>query len=205
SVDFANSKITFAAPHGLYTGELLNYSSSGALVVGLKNRGYFAIVVDPNTIQLAETYDDAIHGIARNFKAVSLIQNVTEVKHTDGKVYKYIGTAEGAVLLSTIDYATDPDWQLVDPQPSTFTPDPANNLYLSTFDTTATNGTGTQSFQFAQRVNLFDPTSSSSVHPDADTITIPNHGLHTGDTVYYEVDPTYRVQGQMPVNLSFEP
>ncbi|MEO1134793.1 MAG: hypothetical protein AAFX40_19095, partial [Cyanobacteria bacterium J06639_1] len=54
------------ADHGFYTGQYLQYEvESGSTEIGglTDGRGYFAIVLDENTIQLSETYDEAVGGV----------------------------------------------------------------------------------------------------------------------------------------------
>jgi hypothetical protein len=93
---------------------------------------------------------------------------------------------------------------LVHSLPNSFTADPDHDRYLSDF--TPVNGTGTQTFTYLQRVNRFDPTSAgTAVNAATDTFTVPNHGLQTGDAVYYEVDPSYSKRQAFPMNLAFDP
>jgi Ca2+-binding RTX toxin-like protein len=53
----------------------------------------------------------------------------------DGKVYRYKLTAPaGEAILAEIDYGTDSNWELVDPQPPTFEQNPALKQYYSNFE-----------------------------------------------------------------------
>jgi hypothetical protein len=63
-VNFANSTIHFDTPDGFQTGEPLTYSSGGGGVIpGLEDgTTYYVIVVDPQTIKLAASADDAQNG-----------------------------------------------------------------------------------------------------------------------------------------------
>ncbi len=56
------NKITFSAPHGFQTGQVVDYLSRGGLtgVTGLTDlQSYFAVVIDDRTIQLATSVDNA--------------------------------------------------------------------------------------------------------------------------------------------------
>ena len=54
----------------------------------------------------------------------------------------------------------------------------------------AGNGGGAQAFSYLTGVQTFAP--RTAVNADAGTIAIPTAGLHTGDVVYYNTDPTRR-------------
>ncbi|MBD2516808.1 DUF4347 domain-containing protein [Nostoc sp. FACHB-973] len=138
-VNLANSEITIAN-HGFATGEVVNYlaGSGGTAIGGLTSgRGYFAIVLDNNRIQLANTFGDAQKGNKVTFTSL---------------------------------------------------------------------GTGTaHSFTYAESPIQFDPTDNAIVNSDKNTFKIANHGFQTGDSIFYQVDPTFSTIENLPVSLSFEP
>ncbi|MBH8576302.1 hypothetical protein I8752_25585 [Nostocaceae cyanobacterium CENA369] len=51
----------------------------------------------------------------------------------------------------------------------------------------------------------FDPSDDAIVDSAKNTIKIANHGFTTGQTLYYQVDPTVSTTASLPYNLSFEP
>jgi hypothetical protein len=53
----------------------------------------------------------------------------------DSKVYRYKADAPSAdLVLSTVNYATDANWEILDPQPASFAEDPANNKFDSDYE-----------------------------------------------------------------------
>ena len=64
AVDVVADELTLNAAHGLATGDAVVYDNgSGTDILGLTNgQTYFVVVVDPVTVQLTATYDDATQG-----------------------------------------------------------------------------------------------------------------------------------------------
>ncbi|WP_392533892.1 DUF4347 domain-containing protein [Nostoc sp. C117] len=134
-----NNDTIAIANHGFATGQIINYSSgTGTAIGGLTSgRGYFAIVVDKNTIKLANTLEAAENGTA-----VDLLAGAAGTSH------------EFKSMRSPIE---------------------------------------------------FDPSNNAIVDSEKNTIKIANHGFTTGQTLYYQVDPTVSTTASLPYNLSFEP
>ena len=165
-VDTTNSQITIAN-HGLGTGEIVNYSpGTGTVIGGLSERGYFAVVIDENTIKLAESYDEAIEGTTLTFSSLgastheftytsrtNLFDPTSSVVNSENNTINITGIGTKFETGDAIFYEVDPS-----------------------FSTTQ-----------ALPVNLsFDP--STDVDLDSNTITIETlHGLETGDEVTYEI------------------
>ncbi|MBD2412394.1 hypothetical protein FACHB389_10860 [Nostoc calcicola FACHB-389] len=137
-VNITNDTITIAN-HGFATGQIINYSSgTGTAIGGLTSgRSYFAIVVDKNTIKLANTLEAAESGTA-----VDLLAGATGTTHEFKSMKGFI---------------------------------------------------------------QFDPSNNAIVDSEKNTIKIANHGFTTGQTLYYQVDPTVSTTASLPYNLSFEP
>ena len=57
--------LAFASPHGLQTGQAVEYGTTGVAIGGLTpGVTYYAIVLDPNHIELADSFADAQAGVA---------------------------------------------------------------------------------------------------------------------------------------------
>jgi len=208
-VDLDDSQFTIA-DHGFFTAQILNYATDGGDAIGaLTDRGFFAIVTGDDTFQLADTWDDAVLGVARDFGDVEGVPGSTLVRDvTSNLVYQYIGPSDLAYDLSSIDYASDaasddPVWELTEVDGDSFVPDPAADMWDSDF--TPTLGTGTQDFTYKTRTNQFDPSDNSLVYSDDNTIVIPNHGFAAGDGVYYQTAPTYSEQATVTGQHVFDP
>ena len=70
AVDLGQSRIAFASPHNLKTGDPVVYTSgNGGPIGGLEDQAtYYAIKVDDSTIQLAASREDANNGKAIAFE-----------------------------------------------------------------------------------------------------------------------------------------
>ena len=77
-----NTLINFVNPHGLITGQPVEYQTTGNATGGLSNQAiYYAIVTGSNQIELAATYADAISGtaIALDYSKGSGTQTLTPI------------------------------------------------------------------------------------------------------------------------------
>ena len=207
-VDLANNQITINN-HGFATGQVINYSTSGTSIGALGERGFYAIVIDENTLQLASTLDDALAGEARQFNTVSVLVGSGSTPSTLVKkgrtVYEYIGS-DTDLYLPGVDYTDTTTWKpREDIDAATFTADPAAGTYNSSYEGNGLGTSGSHTFTYTERTNQFDPTGATLVNRDNNTIKIANHSFSTGDAVFYEVDPTITEQVDLPINLSFAP
>ncbi len=65
SASVENTLVNFANPHGLSTGQAVEYLTTGSATGGLSNKSIlYAIVTGPNQIELAASFADAMAGIA---------------------------------------------------------------------------------------------------------------------------------------------
>jgi hypothetical protein len=73
------NRLTFAAKHGFVTGDEVIYgvTSGGTAIGGLNNRGtYYVIRHDDNTLSLAGSYKEAVHGVAVTLTATGTGEQV---------------------------------------------------------------------------------------------------------------------------------
>ncbi len=93
--------IHFASPDGLTTGQEVVYNSGGGSSIGGLSSGhsYYVIVLDPDTIKLAATYDDAVSGtpIQANVTGVNTATNQITLSSSSLGLY----TGEAVVYVAT--------------------------------------------------------------------------------------------------------
>ena len=73
---------------------------------------------------------------------------------------------------------------------------------INPITTLGSSGSGTINFNYGKPTISFDPTQS--INDSTSIITIPNHGLETGDVVTYRYNQTYASQVQQPRYNSFD-
>lgn len=73
---------------------------------------------------------------------------------------------------------------------------------INPITTLGSTGSGTINFNYGKPTISFDPTQS--INDSTSIITIPNHGLETGDIVTYRYNQTYASQIQQPRFNSFD-
>ncbi len=74
--------LSFTQPHGLETGQAIEYEAGSSPIGGLTSgQTYYAIVLNPNQIELADSFNDAGAGnaIALDFSAASGVQSFVPV------------------------------------------------------------------------------------------------------------------------------
>ena len=93
--------IQFAAPHGFlqWSTAVYSYAAGGSPIGGLANAAISPSWWTTTRSSWRRPFDDALQGVARDFRAVSVRQDVTLVKHSDNKIYRYVGPDQ-ALLLS---------------------------------------------------------------------------------------------------------
>tara|TARA_R100000458_G_scaffold42320_1_gene40182 strand:+ start:86 stop:796 length:711 start_codon:yes stop_codon:yes gene_type:complete len=88
-VDVHNNTIYDATAHGFETGDKVRYENgSGSDIGNLSNGGYyFVIKLDANMIKLADTYNDALDGNARNLTSTGNDNQVVKKFLQDNRTY----------------------------------------------------------------------------------------------------------------------
>ncbi|MEO1132958.1 MAG: hypothetical protein AAFX40_09665, partial [Cyanobacteria bacterium J06639_1] len=190
SVDDTADTIAIA-DHGFYTGQYLQYEvESGSTDIGglTDGRGYFAIVLDDNTIQLAETYDEAVGGVptvpvapvdltssgtgsdhAFEFEASTLRFDPSDNAIVDSRLDTFTIANHGFETGDAVFYETDLSFE----EQQTL---PANVSFSPQGSTTTFDPTGKVTLEDGE-VNAVDSANNA--------IAIQLHGLVTGQTVRY--------------------
>ncbi len=106
NITVSGDAIHFATPHGLTTGQEVIYHSGGGSGIGGLTDGhaYYAIVLDPYTIKLAATYNDALSGttLQANVTVVNAATNVITLSSSNlglytGRAIVYAATSGTAI------------------------------------------------------------------------------------------------------------
>ncbi len=100
-VTVSGDAIHFATPDGLTTGQEVVYNNGGGTSIGGLTSGhsYYVIVLDPSTIKLAATYNDAVSGTAiqTNVTGVNTATNQITLASSNLGLY----TGEAVVYVAT--------------------------------------------------------------------------------------------------------
>jgi hypothetical protein len=118
NVTVSGDAIHFASPHGLTTGQEVVYHNGGGSIGGLTDgHSYYVIVLDPSTIKLAATYNNAVSGtpVQANVTAVNTSTNQITLSPSGlglytGEAIVYVagsGTAIGGLTDGTTYYAIE--------------------------------------------------------------------------------------------------
>ncbi|MBD2198648.1 MULTISPECIES: DUF4347 domain-containing protein [Calothrix] len=220
NIDIANPNNTITITnHGLVNGQIVKYSSGTETAIGglTNGRGYFAIVVDKDTIKLAETYQEATFstptaidlttgatGTAHSFTYGQDDDKITVTNHNfyTGQIVNYSEVTGG----KEIGGLKDRGYFVIVVDANTIK---LANTYQDAEDGIAINldksATGSlQSFTYMESPIQFDP-KTSTINKDKNTFTIANHGFTVGQSLLYEVDPHVTTTQFLPVNISFDP
>ncbi len=94
-VTVSGDAIHFASPDGLTTGQEVVYSSGGGTSIGglTSGQSYYVIVLDPYTIKLAATYDDAVSGTPVQVSVAGVDTSTNEISLSSGNLGLYTGEA----------------------------------------------------------------------------------------------------------------
>jgi hypothetical protein len=186
--------------------------ANGTAVGGLTDGDtYYVHLVDPstNTIQLlsglgmdldhSEVNPASTHTLSRmasksfDATAVDLTHNTIAITgFSEGQLVTYIGnsndpTTNASRGIPGLKQGHQYKVHLA-PEGKITLSDPAASNPTATVPLTG-KGSGTQLFVYSDNVQSFMP--STAVDSTADTITLPDHGLNTGDAVIYAVDPNH--------------
>ncbi len=95
NVTVSGDAIHFATPDGLTTGQEVVYNNGGGSSIGGLTNGqsYYVIVLDPYTIKLAATYDDAVSGTPIQVNVAGVNTSTNEISLPSGSPALYTGEA----------------------------------------------------------------------------------------------------------------
>ena len=102
AVDSDSDTITFTSPHGFATGQAVVYNNGGGTSIGGLQAGeiFYAIVLDENAFQLAETRAEALAG-----KALDLAASAAEdTAHTIGAAFNATPCVDGSLDRITLEF-----------------------------------------------------------------------------------------------------
>ncbi len=197
-VTVSDNAIHFASPDGLTTGQEVVYHNGGGTSIGGLTDGhsYYVIVLDPDTIQLAATYNDAVSGtpLQANVTAVATATDKTHPNQVTlspgniglytGEVVEYVagsGTPIGGLTDGKTYYVIDVDPTHIMVADSL---NDANEGYAIPLTSAGTgtfllptsstpiplSSTGTSS---RQTITPLNNTAGSTFAPSAQTVTLP--------------------------------
>ena len=193
AVTVSGDAIHFASPDGLTTGQEVVYNSGGGSSIGGLTDGhsYYVIVLDPYTIKLAATYDDAVSGTSVQTDVTGVDTSTNEITLPSGNPGSYTGEAivynvgNGAAIGGLADgttyYVISVDAthiKLADSlndanndKPITLTSAGTGTFTVATTSTPIPlSSTGTSS---TQTIAPLDPAEAASINPSAKNVTLP--------------------------------
>ncbi len=192
-VTVSGDAIHFASPDGLTTGQEVVYQNgTGSSIGGLTDgHSYYVIVLDPYTIKLAATYDNAVSGTPVQAGVTGVDPSTNEITLSSGNLGLYTGqavvynvgngTAIGGLSDGTTYYVINVDATHImlagslndanNNNPITLTSAGTGTFLVPTSSTPIPlSSTGTGS---SQTITPLDTAASASFNPSSQGVTLP--------------------------------